>query len=208
MLANNKGLSKKQQFQKRTFDIVFSFLGLVFIWWIIVGTSILARISTGESGFFKQKRVGMHGVIFHVFKIRTMRKCKHTTTTVTTASDPRITKVGAFFRKTKIDELPQLWNVLTGEMSFVGPRPDIPGYADKLTGDDLLFLSIRPGITGPASLKYRNEELLLDKCDDSDSFNREVVFPDKVKINLEYIRGYSIAKDFGFIYKTVLSCWG
>lgn len=203
MVVDKRGLSKGQRFQKRTFDIVFSFLGLLFIWWIIVAAALLAKTSTRRSGVFKQERVGMHGVVFNVLKIRTMRVDSDIQTSVTTSSDLRITRIGAFLRKTKIDELPQLWNVLIGDMSFVGPRPDVQGFADKLKDKDQLFLSIRPGITGPASIKYRNEEGLLDTCNDPELFNRSVIFPDKVKINIDYIQNYSVAKDFYFILKTI-----
>jgi lipopolysaccharide/colanic/teichoic acid biosynthesis glycosyltransferase len=132
-----------------------------------------------------------------------MRKLPNVETTVTTSDDPRITKIGRFFRKYKIDELPQLINVLWGDMSFVGPRPDMPGFADMLEGDDLMIMSIRPGITGPATIKYREEESMLAQSDDPERFNREVIWPDKVKINLDYIRNWSLAKDIHYIMQTV-----
>jgi lipopolysaccharide/colanic/teichoic acid biosynthesis glycosyltransferase len=132
-----------------------------------------------------------------------MRPIKSIDTTITAENDPRITRLGALFRKTKIDELPQLWNVLLGQMSFVGPRPDVPGYADKLTGEQRVVLSIRPGITGPATLKYKNEEALLAAQNDPKKFNDEVIFPDKVKVNMEYIYYYSFKRDIRYILQTL-----
>ena len=131
-----------------------------------------------------------------------MRTIPDQITTVTTANDPRITKLGSFFRRSKIDELPQLINVLIGDMSFVGPRPDVPGYADKLTGDDRIILSIRPGITGPASLKYRNEELILAKQADPEEYNRTVIYPYKVKINKSYVETWEFTGDIHYIWRT------
>ena len=147
--------------------------------------------------------VGRDGKIFEVVKIKTMRPVLDFDTTVTSRGDPRITPLGAFFRSTKIDELPQLWNVLLGQMSFVGPRPDVPGFADILQGEERVMLSIRPGITGPATLRYRNEEELLAAHDDPESYNRNVIWPDKVIINLEYIRNWSLGNDIRYILKTV-----
>src|SRR5690554_3585654 len=150
-----------QSFQKRFFDIIVSFIGLIFLWWLIILAALIARIDTGLNGFFKQTRVGKDAKLFKLIKIRSMRPMDGVTTTVTTNRDPRISRIGRFWRKTKIDELPQLWNVLVGEMSFVGPRPDMPGWADKLEGGDRRILKLRPGITGPASIKFKNEEVLL-----------------------------------------------
>jgi len=124
-------------------------------------------------------------------------------TTVTTSGDPRITKSGHVFRSTKIDELPQLWNVLLGDMSFVGPRPDVPGFADRLNGKDKIILSVRPGITGPASLHFKNEEQLLAKQLDPEVYNRDVVWPRKVELNKEYVQNWSFTKDLNYIFKTV-----
>jgi lipopolysaccharide/colanic/teichoic acid biosynthesis glycosyltransferase len=183
-----KTLSLFEQGIKRTFDITLSVFGLLISWWLILIAFILASIDTRSSGFFIQKRVGRNSRTFKVIKIKTMRSNKDLTTTVTTSYDARITKLGVFFRKTKIDELPQLVNVLLGQMSFVGPRPDVPGFADLLQGDDKLILSIRPGITGPATLQYRTEEEQLAKQVDPEKYNREVIFPDKVRINLNYIQ--------------------
>lgn len=189
---------------KRSFDIVCSALGLLFLWWLILLAALVARLDTGLNGFFSQQRVGRDGRLFNVFKIRTMKPVENLVTTVTTDKDARITAVGRFFRKTKLDELPQLINVLLGDMSFVGPRPDVPGFADQLVGEERSVLSIRPGITGPASLQYRDEEKLLASVDDPERYNREVIFPEKVRINLEYIQNYSFTNDLKYIAKTVI----
>lgn len=190
-------------FTKRSFDIVVSFLGLTFSWWLIFIAWVIATFETRSNGFFIQKRVGKDGEIFNVIKIKTMKKVEGVDTTITSSNDVRITKSGKFFRDTKIDELPQLINVLIGDMSFVGPRPDVPGYADKLEGEDRIVLSIRPGITGPASLKYKNEEEILASQNDPKWYNDKVIWPDKVKINKEYIKNWSLKKDIQYIIKTV-----
>jgi lipopolysaccharide/colanic/teichoic acid biosynthesis glycosyltransferase len=196
-------LTSTQSTLKRAFDITGALVGLLSTWWIILIAWLVASIDTRQNGFFVQQRVGKYGRLFKVIKIRTMRKLADVETTVTTSDDPRITKSGRFFRKYKIDELPQLINVLWGDMSFVGPRPDMPGFADMLEGDDLMILSIRPGITGPATIKYREEESMLAKSDDPEKFNREVIWPDKVRINLAYIRNWSLTKDIHYIIQTV-----
>ena len=190
-------------FTKRGFDIVVSFLGLTFSWWLIFIAWIIATFETRSNGFFIQKRVGKDGKIFNVIKIKTMKKVEGVDTTITSSNDIRITKSGKFFRDTKIDELPQLINVLIGDMSFVGPRPDVPGYADKLEGEDRIVLSIRPGITGPASLKYKNEEEILASQNDPKWYNDKIIWPDKVRINKEYIKNWSLKKDIEYIIKTV-----
>ena len=197
------GLSKAQALMKRSFDVVFSSLGLLLTWWVILIAYMLARNDTRSSGFFVQDRVGQHARIIKVVKIRTMRVDAQLTTTITAKNDPRITRLGHFFRSTKIDELPQLFNVLMGEMSFVGPRPDVPGFADTLQGSERDLLSIRPGITGPATLKYHNEEEILAAQSDPEGFNRDVIWPDKVKINLNYVRDWSLGRDDQYIIKSV-----
>jgi lipopolysaccharide/colanic/teichoic acid biosynthesis glycosyltransferase len=189
---------------KRLFDITASVLGLVAFSWLILLAWVVASVDTRANGFFTQRRVGRHGKLFSVVRIRTMRVDVAHDTYVTQANDPRITRVGAFFRSTKIDELPQLWNVLLGDMSFVGPRPDVPGYADKLEGPDrALLLSVRPGITGPATLAYRHEEQLLADQPDPQRYNDEMIFPDKVRINLDYIRNWRFRDDLYIIWKTL-----
>lgn len=188
---------------KRLFDFTLAFTGLLVTWWLIILAWLAASIDTRSNGFFIQRRVGKDGKLFKVVKIKTMRPTELPGTTVTQRGDPRITKVGSFFRRSKIDELPQLWNVLLGQMSFVGPRPDVPGFADKLTGEEREVLKLRPGITGPATLRYRDEEELLAAQSDPEKYNREVIFPDKVRINLEYMRNWSLRKDIGYIWQTV-----
>ena len=189
---------------KRIFDILLSFFGLLACWWIILLAWMVSAIETKSNGFFVQQRVGKDGKLFNVIKIKTMKIVKGVETTVTSSNDARITTTGAFFRKTKIDELPQLWNVLLGQMSFVGPRPDVPGYADRLQGKDRIILSIRPGITGPAQLAYKNEEEILSNQNDSVKYNDEIIWPDKVRINQEYIEDYSFFKDIYYIWKTIV----
>ena len=191
-------------FIKRLFDIVGSVFGLSVVLFIIFIAWIVATIETRSNGFFVQQRVGKDSKLFNVIKIKTMKIVKGVETTVTSSNDARITTTGAFFRKTKIDELPQLWNVLVGEMSFVGPRPDVPGYADRLQGEDRIILSIRPGITGPAQLAYKNEEEILANQDDAVKYNDEIIWPNKVRINREYIEGYSLFRDFYYIWKTIV----
>ena len=197
------GLLPGQAVIKRSFDLFFAILGLLLLWWVILLAAFISRLDTGLNGFFIQQRVGRLGILFNVIKIRTMKSVDNFQTTVTTDNDVRITAAGRFFRKTKIDELPQLINVLLGDMSFVGPRPDVPGFADQLVGDERNVLSLRPGITGPATLQYRNEEKLLASVDNPEQYNRDVIFPDKVKINLEYIKNYSLSNDIKYISSTI-----
>lgn len=196
-------LSKAAVLQKRMFDLCLSLLGFLLFWWLIILAAVLARLDTGESGFFTQTRVGQRGKLFKLVKIRTMRLSASIDTTVTTANDSRITRLGKFFRKTKIDELPQLMNVLIGQMSLVGPRPDVPGFADQLKGEQKIILSIKPGITGPATLAYRNEEELLASVANPEKYNEEVIFPDKVRMNMDYIKNYSLLGDVRYIIATI-----
>jgi len=151
---------------------------------------------------FTQRRVGQHGRLFTMYKFRSMT-VGHGGSSVSVAGESRITLLGAKLRKYKLDELPELWNVLVGDMSFVGPRPDVPGYADKLMSDDRRMLLLKPGITGPASLKYRNEEELLAGQADPQKYNDEVLFPDKVRINIEYLDNWSFWYDIKIIVYTV-----
>ena len=194
-------MSPAQRFTKRAFDLALAVPGLVASAPVIAIAAMLARRDTGASGIFRQQRIGRHGRPFTVYKIRTMRAVEGTS--VTTAGDARITPLGAKLRQWKIDELPQLWNVVKGEMSFVGPRPDVAGFADMLEGDDREVLKLRPGITGPATLKYRNEEQLLAAAEDPEAYNREVIWPDKVAINRDYLANYSLARDIALIWQTV-----
>jgi len=198
------GLTFPNQFLKRAFDVVVALIGLALTWWIILLASLCASLDTGKSGFFTQSRVGQNGKLFKIIKIRTMRDTPAITTNVTTQTDPRITRLGRFFRQTKIDELPQLINVLLGQMSFVGPRPDVSGFADQLAGADRIILSIRPGITGPATLRFRDEERILAEQSDPERYNREVIFPEKIRLNREYVEYYSFWKDVIYIWQTII----
>jgi lipopolysaccharide/colanic/teichoic acid biosynthesis glycosyltransferase len=203
MLDSVETLSPLQAALKRGFDFLGAAFGLALTIWIILPAWVLASIDTRKNGFFTQDRVGRDGRIFRVIKIRTMREIPGMSTTVTTGRDQRITPLGRFWRKSKIDELPQLINVFKGDMSFVGPRPDVPGYADRLQGDDRIVLSVRPGITGPATLKYRDEEALLAEQADPERYNNEVLWPDKVRINREYVENWSFLGDVRYIWETV-----
>jgi len=197
-------LSAVDRIQKRVFDLLLSVVGITLTWWIMLLAWVVATVETKSNGLFIQERVGKEGKLFHVFKIKTMKYIPGIDTTVTTHGDVRITKSGNFFRKTKIDELPQLFNVLFGTMSFVGARPDVPGFADKLEGENRIILNLRPGITGPASLKYKDEEELLVKQKDPKKYNKEVIWPDKVQINRAYIKEWSLKKDVEYIIKTII----
>ncbi|WP_274426438.1 sugar transferase [Chelativorans sp. YIM 93263] len=202
-MPRSNGLTKGQTALKRAFDVFVSGCGLVAVGWIIILAWLAATIDTGENGFFLQRRIGRGGKPFRIIKLRTMRTTSQTHGHITTNNDERITRLGRFFRATKIDELPQLLNVLAGQMSLVGPRPDVPGYADELSGEDRVILSVRPGITGPASLYFRNEQSILAQVDDPFSYNRDVIYPKKVQINRDYIENWSFQKDLGYIWKTV-----
>lgn len=203
---------------KFAFDRMVSFIGLLILWPILLIVAFLIQIKMpGGPVLFVQKRVGKDGKLFNCHKFRTMT-VKHNGSTVSVAGDSRITPLGAKLRHYKLDELPGLWDVLIGKMSFVGPRPDVPGYADKLTGDDRDVLKLRPGITGPATLKYRLEdemiaEYVAQKQKEGDSrdaqkiaeeYNDTVIYPDKVRLNCYYYRHYSFIKDIQMIFCTVL----
>ena len=209
---------------KWIFDRVVSLIGLLCLWPILLVVAILIKKKMpGGPAFFTQKRVGRYGKLFTMHKFRSMT-VSHSGSSVSVAGEARITPLGATLRKYKIDELPELWDVLVGNMSLVGPRPDVPGYADQLQGDKRRMLELRPGITGPASLKYRDEEELLadvrDKMEEGrclpqeqiDSmkdqelavwYNDHVIYPDKVRINLYYLDNYSFLKDIQMILCTV-----
>lgn len=186
---------------KRAFDLIVSITALFFLWPVILVTWVLASYDTQASGFFRQIRIGRQGKQFSVIKLRTMRDVGGTT--VTTLSDARITPLGRHLRCWKLDELPQLINVLFGDMSIVGPRPDVPGFLDELQGNDRKLLQLRPGMTGPATLKYRGEEALLEAQADPESFNQEVIWPDKVRINLKYMDNWSLWRDLSYIFRTI-----
>lgn len=189
---------------KFLFDRFFALLGLVLLSPVFLVVALLIRIRMPDGPvLFRQERIGKNGRHFRLVKFRSMAG-DQTGETVTVAGDPRITPLGAKLRRYKLDELPELWNVLVGDMSFVGPRPDVPGYADALQGDDREILRLRPGITGPATLKYRNEEELLASVEDPKRYNDEVLFPDKVRINRYYLNHPSFWADLRMILATVL----
>lgn len=191
-------------FCKSFFDRLVSLLGLIALSPLLLCIGILICLKMpGGPVIFKQKRIGQHGRIFTMYKFRSMT-VNHSGSSVSVQGESRITPLGAVLRKYKLDELPELCNVLIGDMSFVGPRPDVPGYADKLTGDDRKILLLKPGITGPASLKYRNEEELLAEQEDPQKYNDEILFPDKVRINIEYLDNWSFWYDIKIIVYTVL----
>ena len=187
---------------KYIFDRVTALVGLLFLWPVLLIVAILIKIQMPGPVLFIQERVGKDCKLFRCHKFRSMI-VEHTGSSVSVAGESRITPLGAKLRKYKLDELPELWDVLIGNMSFVGPRPDVPGYADKLQGDDRIILSLRPGITGPATLKYRNEEELLATVDNPQQYNDTVIYPDKVRINRYYAEHYSFAKDLQIIVCTV-----
>ena len=189
---------------KWLFDRTVSLFGLLVLWPVLLVVALLVRIKMpGGPVIFTQKRVGRNGRLFTMYKFRSMT-VSHGGSSVSVAGESRITPLGAKLRRYKLDELPELWNVLKGDMSFVGPRPDVPGYADRLSGEARDVLRLRPGITGPASLKYRDEEELLASVDDPVRYNDEVIYPDKVRINLYYLHNYSFVKDIRMIFCTVL----
>lgn len=189
---------------KVLFDRFFALAGLVLLSPVLLVVAVLIRTRMPDGPvLFRQVRIGRDGKPFPLVKFRTMSG-DQAGETVTTADDPRITPLGAKLRRYKLDELPELWNVLVGDMSFVGPRPDVPGYADALKGDDREILRLLPGITGPATLKYRNEEQLLASVEDPVRYNDEVIFPDKVRLNRYYLHHRSFGMDLRILWATVL----
>ena len=205
-------------FIKWIFDRLFALIGVLFLWPVLLVVAIMVKIKMpGASAFFVQKRVGRGGRLFSCHKFRTMT-VKHNGSTVSVAGDSRITPFGATLRHYKLDELPGLWDVLIGNMSFVGPRPDVPGYDDKLQGADRDVFKLRTGITGPATLKYRLEDEMISeyvakKQAEGDTrpmqeiaieYNDNVIYPDKVRLNCYYYRHYSFWKDIEMIFATVL----
>ena len=190
---------------KHLFDKIAAFFGIILLSPFMLIIFVIHKIVMPDGSFlFKQERIGQHGKKFNIYKIRTMKSGgEKGTTSITTANDERILPFGRWLRKTKIDEIVELVNVLKGEMSFVGPRPDVPGYADLLQGSDRKILELKPGITGPASLKYINEEEILAQVENPKQYNDEVIFPDKVKINLEYYHNRTFWGDIRIIFKTI-----
>lgn len=203
-MHSKRGLNKKQLLSKRLFDLFFSFFGVFFLSLPILVFFILATISTRKFGLYTQKRVGQYGKFFTMFKIRTMNG-EENGNYITKLNDTRITSFGRFLRKFKLDEIPQIFNVLFGMMSFVGPRPDVQGYADLLQGEDRIILSVKPGITGPATLKFKDEESLLEKQENPKQYNDEVIWKEKVEINKKYIENWTFIGDIKYILKTIFS---
>lgn len=188
---------------KFIFDRVFSLLGLILLSPFFLGLFVIHKIKMhGGRFFYRQVRIGKDAKPFRIFKIRTMKENSEQGGSISVYDDERVLPFGKWLRETKIDTLFELINVLIGDMSFVGPRPDVPGYADKLEGDDRRLLKLRPGITGPASLKYRHEDRILTEQADPKRYNDEVIYPDKVKINLQYLDNWSIFLDLKILWKT------
>jgi lipopolysaccharide/colanic/teichoic acid biosynthesis glycosyltransferase len=186
---------------KRIFD--FS-LALILLPMMIIPLVVLlmgAAIDVGQFGWFKQVRVGQDGQLFYMFKLRTLKHGKHELGDL----DGMASAYGRFLRRSKLDELPQIFNVLMGQMSFVGPRPDVQGFADVLTGDDRIILKVKPGVTGPATLKYKNEEQILAMQSDPESYNRTIIWPDKVEINKKYVQNWSFYLDLKYILQSLIN---
>jgi lipopolysaccharide/colanic/teichoic acid biosynthesis glycosyltransferase len=190
-------------FVKYIFDRVFALTGLIITLPLFIVIPVLIRIDSKGPAYFFQKRIGKNGRLFTIFKFRSMI-VNDGTIRVTSGTDSRITRAGSFLRRWKLDELPELLNVLIGDMSFVGPRPDVPGYADKLEGDTRKVLLLRPGITGPATLKYLDEEEILSGVSDPQKYNDEIIFPDKVRINIKYFEKFSFSGDLKIIFLTLI----
>ncbi|MDC8006275.1 sugar transferase [Aureisphaera galaxeae] len=193
-------LTPTQKSVKRIFDLSISIIVLPFVIFPLILLLLIAWLSTGKNGLFVQVRIGMHGKAFKLLKIRSLKGERHADILEMKEHE---TKFGTWLRRSKLDELPQLFNIIKGEMSWVGPRPDIPGYADELKGEDRIVLSVRPGLTGPATIKYRNEDALLLKQQDPKTYNDEVIWPDKVNINKEYIKQWSLRKDINYIWASI-----
>ena len=190
---------------KRLFDIILSFVGIIILIPVFIIVSILIKIDSSGPVFFLQERVGLNGKLFKIIKFRSMKINHNNSLTVTLGNDKRITRIGKKIRKYKIDEIPELINVFSGDMSFVGPRPDVPGYADLLKGESRNILKLRPGITSRASIKYANEEMILLTQDDPIAYNNNIIFPDKVKLNLNYYNNNNIWIDIKIIFATLFA---
>tara|TARA_B100000809_G_C15118386_1_gene523300 strand:+ start:136 stop:726 length:591 start_codon:yes stop_codon:yes gene_type:complete len=195
-------LTKKQQLLKRFFDVVMSILLLPFLLLPVILLIIIATLRTKQFGIFMQQRIGKEGKPFSFYKIRSLKGSNHQDINDITMHQ---TNFGKWLRVSKLDELPQLFNVINGTMSWVGPRPDIPGYADQLKGEDQIILSVKPGITGPATIKYKNEDLLLLQQNDPLIYNDTVIWPDKVAINKLYVKHWRLINDIGYLWKSVFA---
>ena len=194
-------LSKSQSFTKRVFDVVLSIVLLPILVIPILLLIIVATIDTREFGLFSQERIGQKGIPFNIYKIRTLKNEPHELGHLNSSA----TALGKVLRHSKLDELPQLFNVLTGTMSFVGPRPDIRGFADELEGSDRVILLIKPGITCAATLKYKDEEVLLAQQEDPETYNRTIIWVDKVEINKKYIYNWSFCLDLRLLIQSIVS---
>ena len=193
-------LTRNQRIIKHLFDISISLVLLLLAMVPLVVLVIISTIDTGKNGLFVQKRIGRYGKPFNLIKIRSLKGSDHQDAIEIRDNE---TVFGSWLRRSKLDELPQLINVLWGDMSLVGPRPDVPGYADCLSEEDKIILSIKPGLTGPATLKYKDEDRILLEQDDPKKYNDEVIWPDKVAINKEYIQNWSLQKDIGYLLASV-----
>ncbi len=195
-------LSGKQKITKRIFDVSISLIVLPFVIFPLILLLVIATLSTGKNGLFVQKRIGYQGKKFNLYKIRSLKGDHHIDAVAIKESE---TSFGKWIRKTKLDELPQAFNILLGTMSWVGPRPDISGYADKLKGEDRIILEVKPGLTGPATLKYKNEDDLLLKQENPLKYNDEVIWPDKVVLNKEYVMNWSLLKDINYLWASLFN---
>jgi len=194
-------LSKRDQVSKRIFDVILTLILLPMVIVPLLLLLIIASIDTKATGLFVQDRVGRQGALFKLYKIRSLKGLRHKSVKEIKASE---TVFGRWLRSTKLDELPQLFNVLEGTMSWVGPRPDVRGYADELAAEDRIILSIRPGVTGPATIKYKNEETILLTQENPNEYNDLVIWPDKVKINKEYVHHWSLRKDVRYLWFSIV----
>ncbi len=194
-------ITRSQLRVKRYFDFVLALVLFVFLSPILIFLVFISTIDTKQWGVFSQLRVGQEGKLFRIFKLRTLKNEKHYLGYL----DKSATTIGKYLRRSKLDELPQLYNVLIGDMSFVGPRPDLQGFADELKGDDRIILRVKPGVTGPATLKYKDEERVLERQKDPEHYNRTIIWVDKVKINKKYVQNYSFYLDLAFILKSTLN---
>ena len=197
-------LTPRQRLLKRTLDLSLAIPVLIATAPLTLFAALASTVDTHQCGIFAQTRVGRNARPFRIYKVRTMRPFDGTSTTATAAGDARITRLGSVLRRWKVDELPQLVNVVRGEMSLVGPRPDVPGFADLLEGRDRAILKLRPGITGPAQLQFRDEEKLLAGVHDPERYSSDVLWPAKVSSNLAYIENYSLRLDLYYICTTLL----
>lgn len=188
---------------KSFFDYALAIILLPVLLPLILLLILIASIDTGQFGMFSQMRVGKNAQLFPIYKIRSMKG--HSNIAVTTEFTHTITAFGKFIRKTKLDETPQIFNILLGQMSFVGPRPDVTGYADLLQGDDRIILSVKPGITGPAQIAFKDEEETLNRVDNPLKYNDEVLWPEKVKINKNYVENWTFSRDLNYLVQTIFN---